>query len=104
VVAGLDADAGAIGDERDDPRFARETWDLSVHSTSWGPDEGDLSRAPNAQEVESRLRQASRLSDLKAESRLEAKIDLSPEGVRRRLQEASDLLDTSRKLAELRQG
>jgi hypothetical protein len=60
-----------------------------------------MSSAPIADEVERRLRHASCLSDLSAERRLDAKIDLSGEGVRLRLQEASDLLDACRALARL---
>jgi hypothetical protein len=43
--------------------------------------------------IEGRLRAASDLSDLSAEKRLDAKIDLSPEGIRSRLLEASSLLE-----------
>lgn len=56
---------------------------------------------PDAAEVERRLRNASRLSDLRATDRLSAKIDMSPEGVCRRLREASDLLDLCRELGRL---
>jgi transcription elongation GreA/GreB family factor len=57
--------------------------------------------SPTAEEVERRIRQASRLSDLSAEARLDAKLDLSPAGVERRLREASDLLEACRALATL---
>jgi hypothetical protein len=42
--------------------------------------------------ISSRLRSASSKSDLAPERRLDAKLDLSPSGVERRLREASDLL------------
>ena len=60
-----------------------------------------MSRPPSASVVELRLRRASDLSDLTAETRLDAKIDLSADGVRLRLKEASDLLETCRQLARL---
>lgn len=49
--------------------------------------------------IQVRLRAASVMSDLTAERRLDSKIDLSPEGIRARLQEASDLLDACNALA-----
>ena len=52
--------------------------------------------------IEARLREASRISDLSAERRLDAKIDLSPEGIRKRLLEVSELLDACHALAALR--
>ena len=39
-----------------------------------------------------RLKQASDLSDLRAERRLDAKLDMSAEGIERRLREVSELL------------
>jgi hypothetical protein len=45
------------------------------------------------EEIEARLREASRVSDLAPDRRLDSKIDLSPEGIRARLLEASSLLD-----------
>lgn len=54
---------------------------------------------PSAAEVESRLREASRVSDLSPTTRLAAKIDLSPEGVRRRLVSVSELLDACTELS-----
>lgn len=48
---------------------------------------------PAPDEVARRLGRASELSELSAEQRLSAKIDLSPTAVRARLREASDLLD-----------
>lgn len=60
-----------------------------------------MTRALAPDLVEARLREASRLSDLSASTRLHAKLDLSPEGVRRRLMEASDLLDACNALAAL---
>lgn len=53
---------------------------------------------PTPAEIEARLCRASELADLSSGSRLDAKIDLSPEGVERRLREASDLLDLCRAL------
>ena len=47
--------------------------------------------APEA--IEARLREASRVSDLSADKRLDSKIDLSPQGIQARLLEASSLLD-----------
>ena len=47
--------------------------------------------APEA--IEARLREASRASDLSADKRLDSKIDLSPQGIRARLLEASSMLD-----------
>jgi len=46
--------------------------------------------APEA--VLARLRCASDLSDLRADRRLDAKLDMSPEGIERRLMEVSELL------------
>ncbi len=60
------------------------------------------SNCPVRLEVERRLREASRLSDLDGASRVATKIDMSPAGVSRRLREASDLLDACRQLAALR--
>jgi hypothetical protein len=40
-----------------------------------------------------RLEQASSAADLRPEHRLAAKLDLSPEGIERRLREVSDLLE-----------
>ncbi len=54
---------------------------------------------PTADEVERRLRAASGLSDLSPGRRLDAKIDLSPAGVERRLRTASELLDACADLA-----
>lgn len=51
--------------------------------------------------IEARLREASRISDLSADKRLDAKIDLSSQGIRARLLEASELLDACRALAAL---
>lgn len=51
--------------------------------------------------ISRRLREVSRLSDLRPERRLDSKIDLSPEGVASRLREASDLYTLSLQLAEL---
>jgi hypothetical protein len=61
----------------------------------------DLSAAA----IERRLREASRLAgDLRPESRLETKIDLSGKGVAARLKEASDLLDLCRALGRSSSG
>lgn len=49
-----------------------------------------------------RLEAASRMSDLSPEKRLDAKIDLSPAGVTKRLREASDLLRACQTLASFR--
>jgi hypothetical protein len=53
------------------------------------------------EEIAARLAAASDMSDLGADRRLEAKIDLSTEGVTARLREASDLLELCRKLAHV---
>ncbi len=42
--------------------------------------------------IVARLRCASDLSDLQADRRLDAKLDMSPEGIERRLREVSELL------------
>ncbi len=47
---------------------------------------------PTGEEVVARLREASRLSDLRVETRLHGKLDMSPAGIAARLREASDLL------------
>ena len=52
----------------------------------------------DAAAVEARLLEASRASDLSEDKRLDSKIDLSPEGIRRRLLEASELLELCSKL------
>lgn len=52
--------------------------------------------------ISMRLRTASRQSDLAPDRRLDAKIDLSPAGITRRLREASDLLALCRALETLR--
>ena len=52
--------------------------------------------------IEARLREASSISDLSAARRLDAKIDLSPQGIRARLLEVSELLDACNALATLR--
>lgn len=49
--------------------------------------------------IEARLREASGMSDLTADKRLDSKIDLSPDGIRARLIEASDLLEACHALA-----
>ncbi|MBX3231576.1 MAG: hypothetical protein KIT84_23890 [Labilithrix sp.] len=54
---------------------------------------------PSPEEVEARLRRASALSDLRADRRLDAKIDLSPDAIEARLREASSLLTTCLELA-----
>lgn len=45
-----------------------------------------------------RVREMSALSDLSPQTRLDAKIDMSPEGIMRRLREVSELLTLCRKL------
>ena len=50
-----------------------------------------MSMDPEA--IEARLRRASEMSDLSADRRLDAKIDLSSEGIRARLIEASELFE-----------
>jgi hypothetical protein len=50
--------------------------------------------------IRERLQAASRMSDLAPEKRLDAKIDLSPAGVTKRLREASDLLRTCQALSK----
>lgn len=57
----------------------------------------DLSRRA----LTERLRAASAASDLAPARRLDAKLDLSPAGITRRLREASDLLRACRQLASL---
>ncbi len=49
--------------------------------------------------VRARLREASRLADLRPERRLDAKLDMSPAGVSRRLEIAAELLALCRDLA-----
>jgi len=49
--------------------------------------------------IAARLREASRLADLRPERRLYAKLDMSPEGIRRRLELASELSELCRTLA-----
>ena len=56
----------------------------------------------SARAVSERLRAASRQSDLAPDRRLDAKLDLSPAGLTRRLREASDLLALCRSLAKMR--
>ncbi len=46
---------------------------------------------PTPEQVHARLKLASDLADLRPERRLDAKLDMSPAGVRRRLQLASEL-------------
>ncbi len=48
----------------------------------------DLSR----EALHARLRYASEISDLRAERRLDSKLDMSPAGIERRLREVSELL------------
>lgn len=56
--------------------------------------------ALSAQAIDARLRAASDAVDsLRPETRLHTKIDLGPDGVARRLREASDLLELCRALA-----
>jgi hypothetical protein len=55
---------------------------------------------PTPEQVYARLKQASDLADLRPERRLDAKLDMSPAGVLRRLQLASELSDLCRALAE----
>ena len=45
----------------------------------------------SAAAIEVRIRRASLLSSLRPETRLDAKLDMSPEGVARRIREASEL-------------
>ncbi len=54
---------------------------------------------PTPEQVYARLKLASDLADLRPERRLDAKLDMSPAGVRRRLQLASELSDLCRALA-----
>ena len=54
----------------------------------------------DAEDVYARLKLASDLADLRPERRLDAKLDMSPAGVRRRLQLASELSDLCRALGE----
>ena len=54
--------------------------------------------------ISARLREVSRISDLRPERRLDGKIDMSPEGVASRLREASDLFALCLQLAELGSG
>lgn len=56
---------------------------------------------PGSVDVEQRLRAASALGDLTASRRLDAKVDRSPDAVRRRLMEAASLLDACAQLAAL---
>ncbi|MCG5051751.1 MAG: hypothetical protein KA712_02220 [Myxococcales bacterium] len=49
--------------------------------------------------IEQRIVAASALSDLRPERRLDAKLDMSPEGIAKRIQEASDLRTLCHQLA-----
>ncbi len=52
-------------------------------------------------DVERWLREASALAgELRAETRLMAKVDMSPEAIERRLREVSELTDACERLAE----
>ena len=51
--------------------------------------------------VSKRLRQASELADLRTEHRLDAKLDMSPRGITRRLREVDQLRRACRRLASL---
>jgi hypothetical protein len=56
-------------------------------------------KAPTAELIEARLREASRLAaPLRPEARLRTKVDLTRPGVTARLKAASDLLDLCRAL------
>lgn len=50
--------------------------------------------------IHARLLEASRLADLRPERRLYAKLDMSSEGIARRLELASELSELCRTLAE----
>jgi hypothetical protein len=52
----------------------------------------------NPRAVTDRLRAASALSDLRPDRRLDAKLDMTREGITRRLRQVADLLDVSNKL------
>lgn len=54
--------------------------------------------------VSTRLRLASELSDLRTEHRLDAKLDMSPQGITRRLHEVDRLRRACRRLASLTKG
>jgi len=62
----------------------------------------NATQIPSPSLVESRLREASRLSDLRADKRLDAKIDMSPVGIGRRLTEVAELLEACKTMAALR--
>jgi hypothetical protein len=49
--------------------------------------------------VAARLREAGRLTDLRADRRLQTKVDMSPRAVSRRLRSVQDALTLCRKLA-----
>ncbi len=53
----------------------------------------------SAAAIGSRVRQLSALSDLSLQTRLDARIDMSPQAIMRRLREVSELLTLCRKLA-----
>jgi len=51
-----------------------------------------------ARAITERLRMASALSDLRPDKRLDAKLDMTREGITRRLRQVAELLSLSRKL------
>ncbi|MGB0678223.1 MAG: hypothetical protein ACPGUV_01010 [Polyangiales bacterium] len=53
----------------------------------------------SAAAIEARLQQVSALTDLRPETRLDAKLDMSPAGMEARLAEVSQLLQLCRTLA-----
>ena len=56
-------------------------------------------KLPTPEQVHARLKLASDLADLRPERRLDAKLDMSPAGVLRRLQIASELTELCQALA-----
>ena len=56
-----------------------------------------VSMTPEA--IAARLRTVSQLADLRPEHRLHAKLDMSPAGIRRRLELASELTELCRALS-----
>ena len=59
-------------------------------------------RPMTAQAITDRLRMASALSDLRPDRRLEAKLDMTREGITRRLRQVAALLSLTSKLSGAR--
>lgn len=55
-------------------------------------------------DIEARIRAASEKSDLRAQHRLATKVDLSADGIARRIKAASEMLTLCRQLGSAREG